>query len=289
MKTLILFTLVAAARGQIMLPIVNSSPPAMVSFTGVGDISASGAIGYRALRAWSSATRGNRLINLCDTSGANCADISSNTMTGLLNNPGTLGSTNCATSNCHVAIVYDLTIGTACGGGPCDYSQMTDANRPVLVWNSGNPYIQFASGQNLFQPSGSGASLPYSSTMVAERTGSFTTQARVLYGASQFIVMGFDTSANTITLNAGNDLSATAADSAWHAAQGLINGSSSALFIDGTNTTGNAGTNTFGGGEFGLSGTPGLIGNWREDGWWAANTSANAAAITTNQRLFWGF
>jgi hypothetical protein len=64
-------------------------------YQGPGDI-VSGATEWYGLRAYSSADRGNKLINACNIADAACADISSDASTGKLTNFASVGGTTCS-------------------------------------------------------------------------------------------------------------------------------------------------------------------------------------------------
>ncbi len=65
-------------------------------YTGPGNV-ASGATAWWGLRAYTSATRGNALINACNVADAACADLSSDATSGALTIP-TIGGTACSFS-----------------------------------------------------------------------------------------------------------------------------------------------------------------------------------------------
>lgn len=84
-------------------------------------------------------------------------------------------------------------------------------------------------------------------------------------------------------------LSGAAAEGAWHAGQLVINGASSSVAIDGVTTTGTA-TGTVTAGSPGFSGVSGTVCNWTEGVLWdnVVLTPAQIAALTANQRAYWG-
>lgn len=93
---LILALLVSSASAQVPMTGAGKGAPGggAPAYTGVGDIVAQQY--WYGLRAYSSATRGNAAINLCDNAGANCADVATNASTGVLNAPGTRNSIACS-------------------------------------------------------------------------------------------------------------------------------------------------------------------------------------------------
>jgi hypothetical protein len=97
-------------------------------------------------------------------------------------------------------------------------------------------------------------------------------------------------SGNTLLdMNAGTNLFAGASNSAFHAAQGVANGGSGALFVDGSSATGNTGTNGTGGGAFGL-GNSSLVGQETECGVWPIGFNfIQQSNMNSNQHTYWGF
>jgi hypothetical protein len=85
-------------------------------------------------------------------------------------------------------------------------------------------------------------SQPLTFVSVAERTGSFTSLGRLFYATGGSIRFGFGSAANQVALNAGTSFSATANDSVPPALQGIANNTSSTVVVDGTATSGSAGT-----------------------------------------------
>lgn len=104
------------------------APPA---YTGPGDVVASPFALY-ALRAATSATRGNKLVNVCIPADVACADLSSDATTGLLV-ISTIGGSSCSIVTCTIKTWYDISGSTHCNTGPCDFTNATIANRPVLT------------------------------------------------------------------------------------------------------------------------------------------------------------
>lgn len=271
--------------GATWLPLFQqASAPA---YTGPGDIQTFS--GWWGLRAFSAAQRGTHAISLCDNTGTNCADVLTNATTGVLNSPGTRGANNCNTSGtCLIATFYDQT------GNGNNCTQSTAANMAALNMTGGpsgsNPAALFTrANSDVYSCVNTGPSQPLSESVVAERTGTVGSFGTVIsYGAQDDL--GFGNSANTGYAYAGSILSATANDNAWHAMQGLFNGASGAIYIDGTNTAGTTGssnpsTNTLMG-----NGIGGLLdGRMTEAGTIIGNASANFSALNSNQHTFWGF
>jgi hypothetical protein len=197
---------VTAQVGGLSFPGPGPRATAGVAYTGPGDI-ATFQYCY-GLRAYSSATRGNAAINLCDNTGANCSDVATNASTGVLNAPGTHGANNCATSNtCLIAKFYDQT------GGGANCTQITAANMPTFNNTAGplgtTPTAVFAGPQTCAATVTALATQPFSGSMVAERTGSVTSYNSVIdFGVGNGDAgMLFENAANTVGIYAGALLS----------------------------------------------------------------------------------
>lgn len=101
--------------------------------------------------------------------------------------------------------------------------------------------------------------------------------------------------ANSVVIFAGSvTASVTAADQVWHAFQGVINGSSSSIMVDGTLTSslvaGAQGFFALAGFNVIPNGTGGAIGGGTEWGIWSgAISSGNQSLINANQHAYWGY
>jgi hypothetical protein len=275
----------------------NVSISGSAPFQGVADVVASPGLVY-SLRAMSAATRGNKLINLCDNAGANCADASSDASTGDIV-VTTRGANNCATSDtCVIATWYDLTGSSRCFG-VCDSVQATNSARATLTHNC-TPTGKFcatfvAASSQFYQPADHFGNpkftQPFWVSDVAKRTG-ITTQADVLCSTGSFLVTGFGSGANTWTNFAGSNVSVTASDGTLHAAQSLFNGASSSIYMDGSLT----GSLNPGAADFGN--TAAFInigfcfgnhnGTVTEMAVWDGDQSASNSAMNANQHNYWG-
>jgi hypothetical protein len=269
-------------------------------FVGAGDTVA-GAAAYWGLRAYTTATRGNKLLNVCNSTGGvdvGCADLFSDATTGILAS-ATVSGITCPGANCTVKIAYELTGNTGCIGGlPCNVSQNTVATRPTLSSScvGSNPCI-VCHGTTSALASGSvnsSTAQPYTLSSVAKRTGSFTAlQSAIAAGSNA--VLGFGGSANTSLLFGGSSFTAAATDSAFHAMQGVVNNTSSVLTTDGVDQTGTAGTNATGTASFflcddGFGGSDAMTGQLLEAGLWSSGfTSGQRTSMNSNQHSTWGF
>lgn len=243
--TLITLRTAQAVTAQVRATVLSYQQPPIVAsgpYTGPGD-AVSGASTWYGLRAYSAAKAGTRAINLCDNTGANCTDISTSATTGQLNNPGTLGSNNCATSGtCEVATWYDQSGALSCGGSACDVTQATTTSRPTLLFNCINsrPCLVF---NGVLDALASSATFPTitSGTMstVAIRTAAFTTQGDILSIAANGgnnIAIDFRAVASAVQMFQGTtgQFISNITDNNYHALQAVFNGVSSVLFCGGS-------------------------------------------------------
>ena len=155
---------------------------------------------------------------------------------------------------------------------------------PCMTFN-GVQFLQLAGSYTQAQP------LTYS--VVSERTGALTS-VNALYEQdfTPFTQISYEASANTIRIYGGTVLTATASDNAWHAIQGVLNGASSVINVDNTQTTGNAGAGGMASGHVNYLGAAGgtqiLNGKLTELGIHpSAISTANQTALCHNQRLYW--
>lgn len=194
--------------------------------------------------------------------------------------------------DCRVKKLYDQTGNNACAAATCDLVQGTQANEPTLSSSVG--FVQISLGNspvaltsaNNFTPS----SAIQSFSAVANRKTNVTT-VRVMAGVGLGNQLeGKGPVANVWRLLGGTSgsLDGTATDQFFHAANGVMNGASSALMIDTTTTTGTvtasttAGTPTIGEVSAGLLLTKehGFINNY-------ALSSGDRTALDSNMRTYW--
>lgn len=224
-------------------------------------------------------------------SGAACTFVTGNACSPL--------ATTCATA-CNVRTVYDQSGATNCTTA-CDATQATNASRPTLTQNCQNGKICLTVAATTMSTSALSAAQaqPLTGSFVATRTGSTAAVMNAMGGSGANIQLGFSNAASTLSMFGGGAFAATAAlytEAIPHAVQGVFNGASSAIFIDGAAGTlsvnpGATGFTTGGGEILGLAGCPcnALTGKWFEDGWWAGDKSANNFAMNSSQRIYWNF
>lgn len=173
--------------------------------------------------------------------------------------------------------------------------QATAGNQPQLLPSGINslPAIQFTGTQSLVLSSLSQAQ-PYSFSVVSDQVGPGAVGAGYFGAAGPAAMLLDGGSANQVRLYAGSAFApnVTAANGTAHAIQGVFNGASSILNVDGTGTTGSPGAaslsgnfilgNTFSGGTSWL----GRIGEAGE--WGVGFSTGNNTSLCGNQRLYYG-
>jgi hypothetical protein len=264
-------------------------------YTGPGDLGFSFLVWY-GLRAYSSATRGNRAINVCNAGDATCVDMVTSATTGDLV-VTTVGGTDCGVSTCTVKLVYDQTGATTCSGG-CTLGNATESGRPVLTLNCINttfPCLTYSAGKAITDVSGgifpTSYAQPVTMSVVFDRTGGVTSFGNIWSSASSFGILG-NNAANQITLFAGVVFPVTAAnDNTWHAAQGIFNNATSTMYVDGSSGTVDImNSSNITSTALRTGGSNDFLGKWVESGFITSGLSgAQLIAINGNQHTYWGF
>lgn len=285
----------------------NGAPAAPPStYVGVGDV-VSGFTTYYALRAYTAAIAAagtQRLVQVVGATSAVTCDVlvATNGGLGLTTNctggggdNGQTAQTFCTvtSTSCTVEIVYDQ------GSLGANMVNSVVAVEPTLVFNCLGtlPCLTFlASATQVLRSTWTAQAQPLNYTSVANRTGAFTTLSTV-FGSGNSVQLGFNSAVSSIFIFAGTLVSETGhPDSAWHNVQETFTGASSAINIDGTDTTGiSVGTNGLSAGSsasnIGASGAASnfFTGSWAESGWAAGTwTSAQRGALCHNQYTYWG-
>ena len=276
------------------------------AYVGPGDI-VSGATVFYGLRAYNAASAGNKIANLCNSTGGTdvtCADAFSSASTGALVIPAGLVSI-CPGANCTVQTLYEQIGGGNCTPANCDMTQATIASRPVLTAsctpnNLACMSFVSSSSQNLGRGSNvfvTTINQPFSFSCVADRTGATGSTSGIFAGSGtnfnrQF---SFDTTTRVFIFGgSANVNSGTVSNNAWHALQGVFNDPSNSLVnVDGSSgTPGSGGTDNYTGpfaiGQDGFSDF--LTGNITECGSWPiAFSSGQMTSMYGNQHTYWGF
>lgn len=276
---------------------VAKAPSGPPGYAGPGDIVSAAAFWW-GLRCYNAAYAGN----VADIQAP--ADASHTVLTcsagGTINETLQALSTTCAIS-CTAKTLYDQSGNTNCASVACDLTNATIANRPAytlscigslgcLTFTGTLSQILQAAGQapSSFCPQ------PLTVSLVAKRTGTFTSFNTMIGNDGAVVQTGFSNSANTALVFAGSVATASAADSAWHAMQVVYNGSSSIAYIDGASTGSLvAGSNGFGNKRPSIGGNQATnfsTGTFGEGGFWcSAFTGGNQSSMDGNQRAYWGF
>ncbi|MDB5555424.1 MAG: hypothetical protein JWL86_5408 [Rhizobium sp.] len=259
------------------------------AYVGPGDI-VGGANAWYGLRAYSAAYAAGvtkPAIDIVDSSGANTTTIN-------VLSTGALDSSAVATfiaahGTPSVTKVYDQT------GNGFHLTQATVANMPTLVSGLGSYVFNFVSASNQAMVSsftGPWPATPPSTVSVVAR--------RPIPGSNNAVVgddggganVFFNATADSITIAAGVNLTATGADASWHAIQAVLNTTSSDVNVDGASNIGNTGSTNpsfrffFGDNSngFQFNGTVAEAAVWP-----VAFSGANSTAMSANQRSAWGF
>lgn len=179
-------------------------------------------------------------------------------------------------------------------GNGRDASQSTAASQPQLVLSAigGRPALQFSGAQYLLTSSFASSTSAQTINAVAERSANFTTAQWLLTSGGFKNSFGWTTSTNTLVLSGTSNVNATASDNAFHSLTGVINGASSVIQVDGTQTgvsvSGSASSGVISIGASNTGGGP-LSGDVAEVfDWSSALSAAQIAAVHSSQSTYYG-
>ena len=286
----------------------NAGIPRVAPYVGPGDI-VSGAGSWYGLRAYTAAIAiaGTQAAVNIRRGGDNVtADvlIATNGGLGLTANqsggaPGDNGLTPAAFSThgggngtLFVTKLYDQS------GNGRDVSQATAANQPNFVLNAlgSFPAVQSTLSPLLYLTgSGSGTrAQPYTSSGVIKKASSGSGFAALGDLQTEAIAVGEDLSNVIMRLDGSTTITVAQSNNTWYAVQGLANGASSELYINGSAHTGLAGSaSNWPGTNVAVcndSFSSGWDGSLMEVGiWFQGDQSANFSTLNNNQRNYWGF
>jgi hypothetical protein len=286
--------------------IADKKPTISTSFTGPGDVVASGTSFWFGLRAFSAAKRGTKAINLCNVADAACADVLTDGTTGDLLAPTNIGGIDCtAITVCTIKIFYDQTGNTDCAGpAACDALQATIASRATFTWNcqNGHPCAKKAGGAGVLPAVGPTytQSLPYTVVGVGNRTGATTTQTALMKTNGLYFL--WTSSANTFGIFGGAFLTITGtganqpSDGTAHSMLGIYTaaGTSCTFEVDGiaAPVTNTCGTTTDGTLHLMTDDSNAMTGNYMESGAWRATFSPSGGGqqdlMLANMKAYWG-
>jgi hypothetical protein len=275
------------AQAGLLAPIVNfgapRAPPS--SYIGPGDVvsSAKAWYGFRGYnRAY--ATGSNPAVDLCDAAtGLTCSTIN------ILSNGNFDIVTAAAAPACAVACVVSKLYDQTGNGYHLKSFSPTKGPAYLASGQNGYPVMVFTgvNGYYLYNVSTTSVAQPFTISAVTKRTGNFTSNGTIFEQAASDNGLWFYGSANTMNLYAGTSGTFTAADSAWHAVQGIFSGAASTANVDGSAVTVNAGTGAFGN-SWDISAGVQVYGNIGEVGIWPSGfSSAQQTNVCHNEYAYW--
>lgn len=251
-------------------------------YIGPGDIVGS-ALGWWGLRAYSAAKAGTAAIRLIRASDSAQQDF--NTLTNGDLDVASITSFLTSTTG-KVVTLYDQT------GGGLDLTQGTDAARPALALSfvGAHPAVHFIAANSTFLLTAGTItrSEPFTASIVLNPTsGDFLL-------SNSGSVFHSHISTNTMRINGNNDFTVTGGS--WHRLQAIHNGTSTSLYLDGSNSS----LVDSGGGGFSSNnvvfGNAILVafaeGYLLETGLWpvafTTGASQQAANVDANEQTYWG-
>lgn len=201
--------------------------------------------------AYSAATRGAAVVNVCN--GGVCGDLSTHATTGLLVTSTNINGAPCDDSGhvCTIKTWYNQ----GASGATYDFTQATAGSRATLLVSCTGltgAACGTATGAVYETTSNYAQAAPYSLAWVGNRNaGTGANVTAIGDGASAVVAGGgFFGANNDAYCNAGSNLNPSVTDAVWHGFACNINGASSNLTVDVTNSSGNAGSSSMSGHAF---------------------------------------
>lgn len=273
------------------------APVPAAGYTGPIDIVAS-PTAWWGLRAGSSAKRGTKAANLCNSGDAACADVNSDVTTGTFPNTPTIGAITCGSgaNQCTVKTLYDQS------GNANDITNATEANRlrftpscigslPCMTGSGSSQWIGTAN-------TNSTQAQPYTQVVAARRT-SGTAEGHALgmsdSGGSNVAGIYFYPVSGDLSCRDPTDNFITGlAENTFHAIQNIGNGASGNCNVDGVTSTTDQGSGaaglSFAFGAKNYTGNTAILGQALEAGFWpSAFSSGNLTSMNSNIKTFWGY
>ncbi len=279
------------------LPFPGPGSTIGLTYTGPGDV-----FGTANAKAWYSCARAfNGAFAV--TTGAICDIVdtatgaASCTMHIKSNGFADLTSLSCAGGTVNVTTFCTVTHAAGCSvtkmynqvaPGTCDVVQATLASMPLLLLSSTPtgtlPAVQASGSVGTMQTATcTSINPPIVMSGVIDRTSGTTIIPMI--GASGGAGLGFNTT-GVAMVTGGTPLNGTAANSAWHAVNGLVNGASGAINVDGAETLGNTSTGGVGANALRVARVASLSGTviLAEVGMWGdTQTAAQRNSLCHNQ------
>jgi hypothetical protein len=197
---------------------------------------------------------------------------------------------HCTATNCFGAKWYNQ--GT--GGSALDGLQATPANQPALLFNCVNSLPCWRSTAAAMRFTSAGNFTPTTGVTSMSAVGRRNSGANTCWWVSANGGTPHRINSGTAGLwatGASTTFTAAAAEATWHAGFGVVDGASSVLRIDATETTGSATGNTTPGTVAAAIGAGATVCDSTESIVWdaLAGDAAMRAAVTANQRSYWNF
>jgi hypothetical protein len=252
---LVLLTGSAQAQMNSFFPGPGTAHSAGAAFTGIGDTVTTGWFAAWGTRAFSAATRGNKLINACDSTGGvdvSCADMLSDATTGDIV-PKAIGGITCPNVNCTIKIYYDISGQTNCTGAvACDMTRATVASRAKLTANAlggaSTKSCGVSTGAATYATPALAAVVVPPHSVTATAKYSSTTGGQLILGSAGGTNNGYGAFGGFFALFDPSTVNASVAfDTTAHTLQYVANGASSFVTVDTTtSTTQNSGSTNIG-------------------------------------------
>lgn len=276
---------------------------APVSFTPYDPGNARVMYGLRAMTAAAAAAHANaiRIRRASDSAETNITVLSNGAL------DVATASTFCASTNCYATTIYDQSGHTDCNlsAAACNLTAPSTGQQPELIFNclGAHPCLRFLDASSSCMNSTTNAraqAQPLTYSVVTKKTYDGVSNQRIFLqdvpttnpNVSQRIGI------NSLSMGAGNTVAATVTDAIWIAWQAVFNGASSVMLINGTETSGNAGTGAITAvGNWALNGTQSCgLGSanpnqdWLEASYFPSLQDSTARAdMEAYQRGYWGF
>lgn len=253
-----------------------------VSYTGPGDI-VSGADAWWGLRAYGAATAGTKAIRLARASDGAQENISTLSNGNL---DTSTAATFCASTTCTIITWYDQT------GNGFDVTQTATSSEATYTVNclGSLPCATLPGGTGYSSSGNMTQAQPLTYSVMYDRT--LIQEYELVLDNNRNAILGTAAAANQAQITAGSQVTATSTDNVWHAMQGVLNGSSSFFYIDGTQTNVSLGGNYIFSTPIVFLGTASkeLVGMATEGGvWGSAFSTTTASSLNSNQHAYWAF